>query len=596
MSKDDRLPPEYVLSRVRGHASAPKDFAWVQKNIPCQAACPAGTDIPAYLNAIAQGDDAAAYRINLRDNVFPGVLGRVCTRPCEPVCRHGWEGLGEPVAICAAKRAAADDAEQGGAVVLDPVFPPSGKRVAVVGAGAAGLTVARELALWGHAVTVFERDAVPGGLMVQGIPAFRLPRAVVALEIDQIRQLGVDIRCGVAVGADVSLAALAGEYDGTVIASGTQKPYWPDWPGIELAGVEHGLEFLRRSNAAGAQLSGKVVVVGGGFTAVDCARVARRAGATGVAVVYRRSLADMYIGAHEIAEMEREGITFTPLTMPVGCEGREGRVTGVRMVAVTPGAPDASGRPQPVPVPDSEQVWAADHVLLATGQRLEVEWMDADIRDRILGADGLLTGTDAQTRLANLFVAGDFAMGALSLIDAIGHARACARRVDQFLMGRDRWREVVAVEDAETTGRERAMDFIPRQPMPMLSVTARGMTDEVETGYAPDAAQQEARRCYLCHFKYEIDNELCIYCDRCLKVMPVDRCIVKISGLEYDAQGRISGWRESTSVRDYKLLFIDQNECIRCGACAEVCPVECISLQKVSPKWVAERGVSSGRG
>ena len=159
-----------ILSQSEGLAHHPGDFHWLEKNIPCQAACPASTDIPGYLAAISRGDYAEAYRINLRDNVFPAVLGRVCSRPCEPPCRHGWEGLGAPVAICSSKRAAADFTNQTDPVVLPPVFPTTGRRVAIVGAGVAGLAAARDLALWGHAVTVYEKHARSGGMMIQGIP------------------------------------------------------------------------------------------------------------------------------------------------------------------------------------------------------------------------------------------------------------------------------------------------------------------------------------------------------------------------------------------------------------------------------------------
>lgn len=590
MEKHKPLSEEWVLSRAAGQARAPKDFDWLRKNIPCQAACPAGTDIPAYLDAIAHRDYAGAYRINLEDNVFPAVLGRVCTRPCEPACRHGWEGLGEPVAICFSKRSAADFLQRAEPVVLDRVFPDSHKHTAIIGGGVAGLTAARELARWGHSVTVFESHSTPGGLMVQGIPPFRLPREIIAREIQQIQLLGVDLRCGTTVGKDVLLSDLIEEYDAVIMAAGTHKPYVPELPGMERNGIAHGLGFLKGVNETGTgQVGRRVVVIGGGFTAVDCARTARRLGAETVTVYYRRSEAEMYITAHEVEEMKREGIGFEPLSIPLGFEGEADAVQRVRFTTAMLGDPDASGRRASVALPDSEFVVEADTVLLGTGQQPDLSWMgDGELLGAVIERGCLKTGSDPQTACPNLFVAGDFALGALSLIDAIGHAKDCARRVDTYLMGKTRFEEAALIEDADTTGRTRDMDAIPRQTMSTLPPDERGLANEVERGYNQDEAVTEAQRCYLCHYKYEIDNELCIYCDRCLKVKPVDDCIVKVSALTWDEDGRITGYDRSESSRDYNMLFIDQNECIRCGACADVCPVECISLQKVSLQTVTK--------
>ncbi len=568
---------EFVLSRHSGFASTPRDLSWLDTNIPCQAACPAHTDIPGYLDAIARGDFEQAYRINLADNVFPAVLGRVCTRPCEPVCRHGFEGLGEPVAICFSKRSTADFLQRSEPVVLDKLFPPSGKRVAVVGAGAAGLAAARELALWGHDVVVFEKYHRPGGLMVLGIPEFRLPRAVVEREIAQIAALGVEIRCGVELGRDIALDRLRADYDAVILSTGALAPALPGVPGEDLAGVSHGLPFLLAANEGHAEAPGRrVVVIGGGFTAVDCARMARRLGAESVRVFYRRSESEMYITPHEIEEMRREGVEFEALASPVEYVGEQSRLSRVRLVRNRLGAPDASGRRQPEAVEGSEFEVEADTVLLATGQRRDFAWAPEALAATLHAARDVI-----ETSEAGLFLTGDASEGSGSLIDAIGHARRCARIVDRHLTGKSRFEDGALITKAAKTGRTRALDALPRNPIPVLPLDRRGLRDEVDTGYARETAQTEASRCYLCHFKFEIDNDLCIYCDRCLKVKPVENCIVKVSALEYDAQGRVTGYTRSTSSRDYKMLFIDQNQCIRCNACAEVCPVECISLQKV---------------
>lgn len=570
-AKAPRHSPERAkqnaLSAHEGWLEKPKDFDWIAKNIPCQAACPAGTDIPGYLDAIAQGRYDEAYLINLRDNVFPAVLGRVCTRPCEPACRHGWDGLGEPVAICFSKRSAADFMKRQEPVALEKMFPPSGKSVAIIGAGAAGLAAGRELALLGHEVTILEQHDEPGGMMVQGIPEFRLPRALVRREIEQIVLTGVKITCGVTVGRDRSMPELLASFDAVMIAAGTMKAAVPSLPGASLNGAMPGLTYLQAANAGESPVTGKrVVVIGGGFTAVDCARMARRLGAEDVRVFYRRTEQEMYIHGSEVEEMRREGIAFETQVAPVALEGEDDALCRVRLVRTEPGPVQPDGRRGFTAVPGTEFDVEADMILLATGQERDEGW----------------AGELLANKPEHLFMAGDFLNGVGSLIEAIASGKSCARAVDRFLTGAVRVRDVGLVENAVKTGRTRAMDAIPRQPMSALPVDQRSRLAEVETGYDDNTAREEARRCYLCNYKFEIDNDLCIYCDRCLKVKPVENCIVKVKHLIHDAEGRITGYEPSTSSKDYNLLYIDQSQCIRCGACRDVCPVECISLQKVT--------------
>ncbi len=598
--------PFCALSRTAGTATAPKDFDWLTRNIPCQAACPARTNIPEYLTAIFEGDYERAYRINLVENVFPGVLGRVCARPCEPVCRHGWEGLGESVAICFSKRAAAD-CRADRPVVLDKWFPPSGQRVAVVGGGVAGLSVARELALCGHRVTVYERHRHPGGMMNQGIPEFRLPRSVIDREIDQVRSLGVDIRCGVAVGRDLRLAELLADHDAVVMAAGTLRPNLLDLPGQELRGIRHGLDFLLEVNETGtAEVGRRVAIIGGGFTAMDCARTAQRLGATLVGVEvetedalvaestvpmsaervrvwYRRSMEEMLVTPGEIEELQHEGIPMEFMVAPKAYVGREGRVVGMRFVRTCLGEPGADGRRRPVEVPGSEFEVPVDTVLLATGQFPDTQWIDAELRQELVAPDGwLASGGGCRTAIPKLFVAGDFAQGANSLIQAIGHAKRTARAVDRFLTGQTRLADQVQIEDATDSGRLREMDFVPRQPMPCLPLEQRELTAEVETGYAAELAIDETQRCYRCHYKYEIDPDKCIYCDWCIKVKPRPNCILRVKQLHDDDDGRIVGYEEAKRTQDATLIWINQEDCIRCGACVAACPVDAISVQKVS--------------
>jgi len=593
----------HALSRLAGTGRAAKDMHWLAVNIPCQEACPARTDIPRYLTEIYDGNYDAAYRINLLDNVFPAVLGRVCARPCEKECRHGWENLGESVAICFSKRAAADFNPHAAPVVLEPLFPKSGKRVAVVGSGVAGLTAARELARFGHDVTVYEKHCRPGGMMNQGIPVFRLPREHIEREIEQIRRLGVEIRCNAAIGDAVELDALAADYDAVVLAAGTLRPNLLDIPGNDLDGILHGLDFLLETNENGVGPIGRnVVVIGGGFTAMDCARAARRLGVkldapcdrnwqelplecsgANVNVYYRRSVQEMLVTPGEIEELAHEGIGMSTLVSPVAYLGKEGRVTGVLFVRTRLGEPDTSGRRRPEPIAGSEFEVPADLVLLATGQFPDTAWIEGALRETLVAKDQWLrSGSAHATAHPRIFAAGDFANGASSLIDAIGHAKACARVVDAALTGSQRLEDAALIEDDTATRRIREMDAVPLQPMPALPSGARTLIGEVETGYDRSLATDETQRCYRCHYKYEIDSDKCIYCDWCIKAKPRPDCIVKVSGLIHGDDGEITGFERAKGSEDTFLIYINQEDCIRCNACVDACPVDCISIQKVS--------------
>lgn len=549
--------PKAELSVREGSCCAAKDFDWMALNVPCQKACPAGTDVPAYLTAIADGRPRDAYRINLLDNVFPAVLGRVCSRPCEAACRHGYEGLGDPVAICFSKRSAADFSGQE-PVLLEPWFGPSGKRVAVIGSGVAGLTAARNLTLLGHRVTVYEKHDKPGGMLNQGIPEFRLPRDIIDHEIRQITGLGVEIVCNTTIGPDLPLSRLQQEYDAVILAAGTLKPRLPDLPGSELAGIRHGLDFLLEVNETGRSRIGQnVIVIGGGFTAMDCARTAQRLGARtmqwDLKVLYRRSRQQMRITPGELEELENERIPLECHASPVAYLDADGQVSGMRFRHAE------AGNEFDVP---------ADTVLLATGQLPDHAWTREEGRDP--------DGGD------NLFTAGDYATGSSSLIEAIAHAKQTVEEVDLFLTGEKRLRKAVLVEPAKTTGRTREMDDIPRRPMPTLPVAERDLPSEVEEGYDTSAAREEAERCYRCNYKFEIDQDKCIKCDWCLKARPRPECILMLKEIRHDDEGRVVAWETADTMREMNLIWINPDECIRCGACIKACPVDAINLQKVT--------------
>lgn len=553
--------PQAELSANTGQCNSEKDLKWYETNVPCQTACPARTDIPGYLTAISNGNFETAYKINLRDNIFPAILGRVCSRPCETTCRHGYDGLGDSVAICFSKRSAADFASQA-PVILDPWFPDTGKKVAIIGSGVAGLAAARNLRLMGHDVQVYEKHEKPGGMLTQGIPEFRLPRAVIDKEIAQITGLGIEIHCGVSIGETRPLASLLENNDAVIMAAGTLKPNLLNIPGHELPGIRHGLDFLLEVNETGKSEIGKrVLVIGGGFTAMDCARTAQRLGAETASwdlkVLYRRSKEVMRVTPGELEELDSEGVPLECHATPLAYLEKDGKLTGMRF--------RRTGTHDEFDVP-------ADTVLLATGQFPDHAW------------EGETTGIGSLNQYSKVFAAGDYAQGASSLIEAIGHAKQTAERVDEFLMGRKRLTQMIEVKDAQTTGRTAELNQIPRQPMPLLSVEGRDLPSEVERGFEQETAIQEAKRCYRCHYKYEIDQDKCIKCDWCLKAKPRPECILMLKTIEHDNEGRVVSWEATDFTREMNQIWINQDECIRCGACLTACPVDAISLQKVSLK------------
>lgn len=542
------------------------DLKWVEVNVPCQTACPIQTDIPGYIESIINGEYEKAYLINRLDNVFPGVLGRVCNRPCEPVCRHGREGLGEPVQICFLKRSAADFGMK--PVELDIV--PNGMTVCVIGGGPAGLTAANDLAIRGYSVTVIEQYEEAGGMMRYGIPEFRLPYDIVRADVKSITDLGVVIKTNTRVDSWDELKSLQEEYDAVIISGGCMLPTRFNLPGLDAEGVFWGLDFMMQSNRNEMKLKPrKTVVIGGGFTALDCARTSYRIGAESTTIAYRRTREFMqFTGEAEIEHLHEENINLLLQVSPVSIVVENGKAVGIELIKNEIGE---TGKI--TPVSGSEFVLEADTVILAIGQKAEdlegVENKDSAVPNP--------TG--------NLFLAGDFRNGSGTVIEACADGRKVAQKVHERL-SKVEFQDVVEITEMaiKDMPRKREHDFLPPEKMPTIPVVQRTKTAEVETGFVNAQAITEAHRCYLCHYNYQIDLDRCIYCMKCIDVMPVD-CIKLAKDVKVTDDGNLI-YEATKNWSEVEAITIDNNECIRCGNCLNACPVGCISVSKYHLKHV----------
>jgi NADH-quinone oxidoreductase subunit F len=467
---------------------------------PCQDACPAGVDAYGYIGLIAEGKFGDALRV-VRDRLpLPAVCGRICYHPCERRCRRG--DVDEAVAIGALKRFVADHEATAG---LDmPAALPADRpaEVAIVGAGPAGLAAAYHLARTGYRSTIFETLPKPGGMLVAAIPAYRLPRGILGREIDYIRRMGIDIKTGVRVGADVTLDDLRRQgYRAFFIATGAHHNRRMGIAGEDLPGVMGGLEFLREFNLGSpARLHGRVLVIGGGNVAIDAARSALRLGAGEVCVVYRRTRAEMPAHAWEIEEAEREGVKLCYLTAPLEVIAENGRAAGLRCQRMELGEADARGRRRPVPVAGSEHVQSADFIIAAVGQAADVEWLTGlglSIRD-----DGTVAAdrhTQA-TNIAGVFAGGDVVTGPASAVDAMADGYRAARAIRRYLEGQQLPSAAPPLKSAVAVGPPPVeSEACPRAVMPCIGLDCRcDSFDEVELGLDEETALAEARRCLRC--------------------------------------------------------------------------------------------------
>ena len=563
---------------------------WWRQNINCLEACPVQTDVPAYIACIAEGKFGQAFDLNRKANVFPAILGRICMHPCEKACRRRF--LDEPVAIRALKRACADH-KPDGQCAGGLLFSEKARRLAVVGAGPAGLTVADDLVRSGCRVTVFEALPVVGGMLNVGIPPYRLARGAVQTIVGELERMGVEIRLNAPVGQAVTLEQLQADFDAVLIAAGAHAPIRLNIPGESLTGVLHGVTFMRKVNLNEAiPLGRRVAVIGGGNTAIDCARSARYLGAEAVTVLYRRTRDEMPVSAEEVFEAEEEGVQFEFLVSPVRIIGdSDGRVTGLACIRNRLSSPDSGNRPRPVPIEGTEFLLPVDMVLPAVSQSPDTSFLP-NVFSCSKGERVEVDPTTFMTNVAGVFAVGDYITGPRDVISVIADAHQVAASIRGYLEGPDESGEKSFAFKPAWPPHAPGSNYevLPRQKMPALAPTERqSLEEEVQLGFTSQTAMVEARRCLRCDHNILIDSTRCILCAGCLDVCP-HGCIQMIPTDSIKMDDSVP---YRTDVKPGTVLVLDEAYCIRCGLCIERCPTGAIRMERFdSTGQTLEIGIS----
>ena len=573
------------------------DPGYFHKVVDCQWACPAHTPVPQYIRLIAGGRYGDAYLINWRSNVFPGILGRVCDRPCEPACRRGRIDE-EPVAICRLKRVAADMKEDISARL--PVAPPvkNGKRVACVGGGPASLTVARDLALAGYAVTVFDNAASAGGMMRSQIPKFRLPEAVIDEEVEYIRRLGVELKTNHWV--DSLKAVVAQDWDAVFVGTGAPRGRDAEVPGRQEAAahIHVGIDWLA-SVAFGhtKAIAPRVIVLGGGNTAMDCCRTAKRLGGTEVNVVVRSGFEEMKASPWEKEDALHEGIGIHNFLVPKEFKHDNGTLTGVLFEKVR-AEYDERGRRNLVPTGEPDLLMPCDAVLVAIGQENSFPWIERDIGVEF-DKYGLpvVDATTLQSTLPRVFFGGDAALGPKNIITAVAQGHEAAISIDRYCQGLDvaqRPAPMVTLASQKMGIHEWSYDNQVseedrhRVPMRPLEVALKDVRTELELGFDAKLAFQEAERCLNCDVETVFTGKTCIECDACADICPTECITFTSNGEEDDLRGRLKAPAKnrtqalyvSEALKTGRVMVKDEDVCLHCGMCAERCPTGAWDMQK----------------
>ncbi|HEU5017765.1 MAG TPA: FAD-dependent oxidoreductase [Pseudolabrys sp.] len=575
--------------------SAPDYF---HKVVDCQWACPAHTPVPEYIRLIAHGRYSDAYMINWRSNVFPGILGRTCDRPCEPACRRV-RVENEPVAICRLKRVAADYKDDIKGRLPKPAARKNGKRIALVGAGPASLTVARDLAPLGYHCVVFDADPKAGGMIRSQIPKFRLPDSVIDEECGYILDLGVEFRGGTRI--DSLKALLAENWDAIFVGSGAPRGRDLDIPGRHEAAknIHIGIDWLSSVSFGHISKIGKrVVVLGGGNTAMDCCRSSRRLGGEQVDVVVRSGFEEMKASPWEKEDAMHEGIPIHNYLVPKEFTHENGKLTGVTFEKVK-AEYDAKGRRKLVPTCEPAQHFPCDDVLVAVGQENAFPWIERDIGiefDDKWDMPKVDETTMASTH-PKVFFGGDAAFGPKNIIWAVAHGHEAAVSIDKMLNGEDiNDRPLPAVEMMSqkmgihewSYDNEIALDNRYKVPHRDKVIALKDIKAEVELGFDAQLALKEAGRCLNCDVQTVFSSTLCIECDACVDICPMDCITFTANGEEADLRTRLNAPSPNLTQDLYiqdglktgRIMVKDEDVCLHCGLCAERCPTGAWDMQK----------------
>ena len=579
---------------------------------PCQLNCPAHTDCQGYVGLIANGEYESALKLIKNKIPLPASIGRVCPHPCEKACRR--KNVEEPINIAQLKAFAADMDLKANSYLPD-IMVRTGKKVAIIGGGPAGLTAAYYLNIMGHSVTVYDMMDKMGGMLRYGIPQYRLPKEVLDQEIALIEKSGVKLVNNVKLGKDFTINSLKENNDAVIVAVGAWQSSSMRTPGEELEGVYGGIDFLRAVIKGNAPAIGdKVVICGGGNTAMDACRTAVRLGAKEVYVVYRRTRNEMPADKLEIDEAEEEGVIYKFLTNPISFNGENGKVTSITLQVMELGEPDASGRRSPVPVEGKTEEIAVDSVILAIGQKL----VQGDVSELALNNRGNIEADPDffTTNIDGVFAIGDATnRGASIAIEAIGEADRCAKAVDAYLNGQPLDTRVPYISKRD----EKTIDYSDREiksrltPKVLPPEVRNKNFDEVSLGFTEEEAKAEASRCLECgcreYYKckllgvaqlYDIDPERfqgempqkytrdenafierntakCILCGLCVRscreVMDVHAIGLMGRGFKTDVSPAFS-------------LPLDQTNCTNCGLCVSLCPTGALTEKSTLQKQV----------
>ncbi|MDJ0884799.1 MAG: NAD(P)-binding protein [Desulfobacterales bacterium] len=556
---------EVFQSHIDTHNCATGDCLCLSP-APCQMTCPAGIDVPTYVSLIGEGRDAEAIEVIRHDNPFPWVCGLVCTRPCEFMCVRG--RIDKPVSIKFLKAFAAERALSRAAYKNPEPAADKGQSVCVVGAGPGGMSAAYYLALKGYRVRVLEAQPSAGGMILLGIPRYRLPREVIDREVAMLRDLGVAFHFDTRYGVDVTLEDLRQEgFEAFLLAIGAHKAFQLGIPGeADFPQVLEAVDFLRDVALGHREVPGKqVVVIGGGNVAIDAARTSLRLGAEKVVLAYRRTRHEMPADEEEVEQAEEEGVELKFLTIPEEVVGQDGHLTGLRCLRAELVAADDGGRMRPVPIEDSDFVIDADAVISAIGQRVDTDCLASIEQLKWTRRSTIDTNmVSMETNQDGVFAVGDAVTGPATVIEAIGAGKRAAEGIDRYLSGIPQPQfPPVPVRRARITCQELSANhkMTARRPeMPLLNIDRRRTTfQQVELGYSEPDVREEAGRCLRC--------DICLRCGKCVEIcrdkMEVDALQMGYFDFDHPVE------------TDYR---VTAERCILCGACAANCPTGAMQI------------------